>query len=117
MTGRRMTLLATCLVVAALAVWFAIAKSDNASKMATFISTLAAVAAVGVGLLAAWPGVSSGTRARASRTGRAVGRGGGTATTGIIGSAGHESADLRVDRTGDAEASDGGEATSGIHLN
>jgi len=112
-----MTLLVTCLVVAALAVWLAIAKWDNASKVATSISTLAAVAAVGVGLLAAWPGVSSGARARASRTGRAVARDRGTATTGITGSVGHESADIRVDRTGDAEASDGGEATSGIRLN
>jgi hypothetical protein len=113
--ARRIVLLATAGVVAVLAVLLVALRWDSANKIAVVVSTLAAVAAIGVGIWAALPGVSGGGM-RASRTGRAIAGPGGRANSGISGPAGSLPAAVVVDRTGDAEAPDGGAANSGIQL-
>jgi hypothetical protein len=116
MNPRRLVLLVTCLVVAGLLVWFMVVKWSNANKIATVVSTLAAVAAVGVAVWAALPRSVSKGEAVAARTGKAVARGRSTAVSGVAAPAGQPTRQLKADRTGDADASDGGEATSGVRL-
>ena len=83
MNARRSVLLVTLLAVAGLLAWLAVAKWDSASKVATVVSALAAVAAVGVAVWAALPGSGPTLRVIAARTGRATARGGGRATSGV----------------------------------
>lgn len=116
MNLRRAVLLITSLVVAGLLAWFAVAKWDSASKVATVVSALAAVATVGV---AAWAALPASARARsisASRTGKAVARGNSQATTGVRAPAKTGDGTVRAEQTGDAKASDGSDATSGVKL-
>lgn len=115
MNLRRMVLLVTVLVVAGLLAWLSVVKWDSASKIATVVCALGAVAAVGVAVWAALPAAQSAKGILASRTGKAVARGGGSATTGVRAPAGGSGGPIRADRTGDAEA-DGGDATSGVRL-
>lgn len=117
MNPRRMVLLLTCLAVAGLLIWLAVAKWTEASKIATIISALAAVAAVGVAVWAALPRSGSMGSVRASRTGNAVARGNSTATSGIVARTRWSGDQITADSTGDADASDGGDATSGVKLN
>ena len=109
---RRVVLLVTCLVVAGLGGVFAASQWDQANRIATMVSALAAVAAVGVAVWAALPG--AGPVVRVSRTGRATAGPGGTATSGVAGPAGQLEGHVEVDRTGEADASAGGDATTGI---
>ncbi|NGY64105.1 hypothetical protein G7043_34810 [Lentzea sp. NEAU-D13] len=109
-TGRAVLLL-TCLVVAGLAGWFAIARWDDANKVAAFASALGAVAAVGVAVWAALRTSGSG-QVTVRRTGRAEARGGGSANSGVRGKT---SGPVRVEDTGDAVADDG-DANSGVRL-
>jgi hypothetical protein len=107
MSARRVSILITCLVVAVLAIVLVVVRWDDASRIATIISALAAVAAVGVAVWAAL--APTGARARASKTGAAVARGRGSrANTGVTGPAG------AAEQTGDARAAEGGSANSGI---
>ena len=116
MNSRRIVLLTTCLAVAGLGLWLTVTKWDSASKIALVVSTLASVAAVGVALWAAWPSSRPASGARASRTGKALARGSGSATSGIVAPVQEAPGLLEADRTGDADARAGGEATSGIRL-
>jgi len=116
MNLRRAVLLITSLAVAGLLAWFAVAKWDSASKVATIVSTLAAVATVGV---AAWAALPASARAQvisASRTGKAVAHRNSQATTGVRAPARTADGTVRAEQTGDAEAFDGSDATSGVKL-
>ena len=75
MNLRRAVLLVTLLVVAGLLAWFAVTKWDSASKVATIVSALAAVATVGVAAWAALPAPAGARDVSASRTGKATARG------------------------------------------
>lgn len=106
----RVTLVLTCLLVAGLAAAFAIIQWDQANKLATSISALGAVAAVGV---AVWAAVRQpATSIRVSNTGNAVAGSKGKAVSGLDSPA-KLTGEVIVEGTGDADASDGGQATSG----
>ena len=107
--GGRLALVVTCLVVAGAGVWLAIARWEDANKLATVLSALGAVAAVGVAVWAALRGSSQ--SARASRTGSAAAGYGGVANTGVQGTV---SGDVRVSRTGDAQVEGDGQANTGV---
>src|SRR5215831_6835860 len=117
MSARRVVIIGTAGVVAALAVMLAVVRWDDANKVAVVISALAAVAAIGVGICAAPQAASSGGGIRVSRTGRARAGRGGRANTGYQGQRGLLPDAVRVNRTGDADAPDGGDANTGIQLN
>ena len=112
-----MVMMVTAGVVTVLAVVLAVLRWDDANKVAVVVSVLAAVAAIGVGIWAALPAVSSGKGVRVSRTGRATASLGGRANSRCVGPAGPLPDDVRVDRTGDANASKDGDANTGIQLN
>ncbi|REE96806.1 hypothetical protein [Thermomonospora umbrina] len=111
MNGGRVALVVAGVAAAVLAVVFLVLRWDDANKIATAVSALAGVAAVGVAVWAGLPAVA-GARGgvRVSRTGRATAGPGGRANTGLS-AGGPLPDDVRVDRTGDAE---GGEANSGV---
>jgi hypothetical protein len=122
----RVALVVTLFVVAGLAGWFAVARRDDANKIATVVSALGSLAAVGV---AVWTVLrsSSGQSAQvtsptavppveASRTGKATSGRGGVANTGVRAKAAKVKGPVRAARTGDADASGGGTANTGIHL-
>jgi hypothetical protein len=114
MTARRVVISVTCVVVGALAAVFAVSQWDQANRIATVSSALAAVAALGVAVWAALPG--SGPGARVSRTGTATAGGPGSrANTGVSGAASMPGA-VVADHTGDARATNGGSANSGVDL-
>ncbi|MEV4469100.1 hypothetical protein [Nonomuraea sp. NPDC049504] len=115
MTIRKWVLAGTAVVVAAMAVMFAILGWDQADKIGSVASALAGVAAVGVALWAAWPIASSSGSIHVSKTGRATAQSGGRANTGFSGRVDAVPGQVRVQRTGDAEA-DGGDANSGVDL-
>ncbi|MDQ3886022.1 MAG: hypothetical protein M3308_03155 [Actinomycetota bacterium] len=110
----RAALVMTCLVVAGLGVWFAVAQWEQASRMATVASALGAVAAVGVAVWAALRGPVGGRwgSVRVSDTGKATAGRGGQANTGVRGKV--AGTRVRVKRTGDADASGGGDANTGF---
>ncbi|TYB47395.1 hypothetical protein FXF51_58275 [Nonomuraea sp. PA05] len=108
-----MVLLATSLTVASCATTFALLTWEDVDKIATAISALAGIAAVGVAVWAALPG--AGNAVRVSGTGKAVARNGGVAVSGFSGPASAAASASEVHTTGDAEAS-GGKATSGVSL-
>lgn len=115
-----MSAVVTCAVVAGLGVWFAVAKWDQADKVATVVSALGAVAAVGVALWTALrgsPGQAGGTGGvRLSGAGKAAATGpGSSAVSGVRAKAGGPGS-VEVRDTGDAKASGGGSAVSGVHL-
>ena len=76
-------LIASGVVVAALGGWFAVARWDDANKVAAVLSALGAVAAIGVTVWAALRTPPSGSSLVVSDTGRAVAGPGGRAITGI----------------------------------
>jgi hypothetical protein len=117
MTLRRVVVLVTVLTVAGLLVWLSVVNWDSASKIATVVCALGAVAAVGVAIWGALPASGLAKGIAASRTGKAVARRNGSAITGVRAPASNPGGPVRADRTGDAEASGGGDATSGISLN
>jgi hypothetical protein len=86
----------------------------RASRIATVVSALAAVAAVGVAVWAALP--RSGATVRVSNTGPAIAGAGGRANSGLTGRVGKLKGPVEVDRTGRADALNGGEADSGMRL-
>lgn len=110
MTARRAVLILTCLLLAGLGVYSAVARWDDANRIATIAASLAAVAAVGVGIWAALP--ANRQQSAVSRSGKALARGrGSTANTGISGAGSSPSA---VTGSGDAHATDGGQANTGV---
>ncbi|MEV4371862.1 hypothetical protein AB0J71_32660 [Nonomuraea sp. NPDC049637] len=113
MNARRTVILVTAALVVIAAVVLAVLRWDDANKLASSLSALAGLAAVGVGIYAALPS-SARTRVRVSRTGRAVANGG-TANTGVSGTTA-VAGEVQVDHTGDARASGRGDANTGLHL-
>lgn len=111
--ARRVVLAVTGVVVAVFGVVFAVLQWEQANRIATSVSALAGLAAVGVAVWAAFPGTA--TRVRVSNTGKAVSGRGGRAVSGVSGPAA-AAGEVVAEKTGDADASDGGEATSGVHL-
>lgn len=123
MNAGRVAVVMTCLVVAGLGVWFAVARWDQANRMATVASALAAVAAVGVAVWtvlresrSASSGAESPGSVRVSGTGRAIAGCRGHANTGVRGSASVSTGPVEVSRSGEADASGGGDANTGIRL-
>jgi hypothetical protein len=116
MNTGRIAVIASCLLMAAMGVWFAVARWDNANKVATMASALGAVAAVGVAVWAALRTPPSRTSLTVSDTGRATADSGGKAITGFSGKANRIDGQVRVERTGDAKASGGGDAITGTQL-
>nr|WTA70845.1 hypothetical protein OHB51_17515 [Micromonospora sp. NBC_00855] len=108
---RHIVLLITGLLVAVLASAFVVLRWDSADRIATAVSALAGLAAVGVALWAALPTARSGVRAR--ETGAMWARGAGYANSGIDAPA-SDTTPMEVSRTGDATAGDGGQAITGI---
>ncbi|WP_203790414.1 hypothetical protein [Paractinoplanes rishiriensis] len=110
MTAKRIVLLVTSLVVAALGTFFALARWDTASRVASVASALAGVAAVGVAVWAALPAV--GGRGHAVRTGSATAVGRDShANSGVIDAGNSGSV---ANRTGNAQAENGGQANTGV---
>ena len=115
MSTRRVALLVTFLAVGVLLIGLTVVSWDDASRIATIVSTVAAVAALGVAVWAALPAAAAAKgRSRASLTGEAVARGkGSSANAGIIAPA-DGSGEQEAHRTGRADAADGGQANTGI---
>ena len=107
-------MLVTCLVVAGLGGVFAVVAWDRAGRIATVVSALAAVAAVGIAVWAALPRPGSRSTVVVSNTGPATATGGGAAVSGARGPAAVIPERIEVDHTGDARAAGGGNAVSGI---
>jgi hypothetical protein len=114
MTARRLVIVVTCLAVAVLGAVLVATRWDDASRVATVASALAAVAAVGVAVWAALPGSVRGSVAK--QTGKATASGAGSrANSGVTGPATMPGS-ARADGTGDARATEGGAANSGVDL-
>jgi hypothetical protein len=117
MSTRRVVLLVTFLAAGGLLAWLTVVSWDDASRIATIASAVAAVAMIGVAVWAALPATAARGRSRASLTGEAVAKGSGSsANSGIIAPAG-SSGEQAAHRTGRADAADGGQANSGIRWN
>lgn len=114
----RWVLVVTCSIVAVLAASFLSLQWDQANRLATSVSALAGVAAVGV---AVWAVLSARKNSGApslkvKRTGNAEATGDGRSNTGIRARRGEVPGDLDVRRSGDATSSGRGDASSGIDL-
>ncbi len=116
MTIGRIAILVTCVLVAGLGGWLAILRWDDANKVATSVSALGAVAAVGVAVWAVVRAPGTGRSIVVSETGRANATSHGKAVTGVSAKAGKDVGSIRMERTGDAQASGGGDAVSGVEL-
>jgi hypothetical protein len=114
-TARRVVIVVTCVVVAGLGVVLALIAWDRLNRIATVVSVLAAVAAIGVGVWAGLPAAGRGG-ARVTSGGMATADGdGSTANSGVTGPA-SLGAEVVVDGSGDAKATGGGSANSGVQL-
>lgn len=113
MNAGRVVIGLTCLIVAAMGTWFALARWDDANKVAAVTSALAAVAAVGVAIWAALHTGSGadGPRVRIRNSGDAVAGPDGSANSGVRGAG--KSQSVKVMRTGKAQGRD---ANSGVEL-
>lgn len=112
--ARRVVLIVACLVIAGLAVVFLVTERDESVWIATVVSALVAVAALGVALWAALPSTVRGVRV--SGTGSATAGRGGRAVSGYVGTAGQPPTLVDVSKTGDADATAGGNAVSGVEM-
>lgn len=112
----RVAVVVTCLLVAGLGVWFAVARWDDANKVAAVTSALGAVAAVGVAVWAALRSADPQKSVTVADTGRSTADSGGKAITGVSGRADNVTGPVQVKRTGDAKASGGGDAVTGAQL-
>jgi hypothetical protein len=114
MSTRRVVLVVTCVIVAVLATVLVGLTWDQANKVATSVSALAAVAAVGVGV---WTALSSApVRIRVVRSGRTVSGAKGKAVSGVRAPADGVRERIDVERSGKSDASTGGHAVSGVDL-
>jgi hypothetical protein len=120
MKAGRLTIIVTCVVVAGLTGSFAFLQWDQASRLATVVAALAAVAAVGVAVWAALRGTGSSIAGIEARgTGDAIVNSGGNANTGVKAGADSEAPraqDIRAIDTGRASATRHGRANTGIDL-
>ncbi|WP_394815821.1 hypothetical protein [Streptomyces gibsoniae] len=136
MNARRLVLIVSCAAVAGLGVLLAVLRWSRADHVASVVSCLAAVAAVGVGIWAALPARPARTGAdpagatdpagapdperrlviRVSDTGSATAGPGGRANSGVVAPKrdGSPSGEITAERTGDAHASRDSDANSGI---
>ncbi|MGH3380760.1 MAG: hypothetical protein ACRDS0_17670 [Pseudonocardiaceae bacterium] len=115
MGERRVVLVVTCVIVAVLAVVFGLLSWEHANEVATSVSALADVTAVGVAVWAAFPG-SAGAKIRVVGSGRAMSGPGGTAVSGVRAPAPKEPGEIEVKRSGHVDASAGGDAVSGVDV-
>lgn len=115
MSVQRAVLVVTCLAVAALGGVFAFVRWEQAAHVATVVSALVAVAALGVAVWAGLPG-SRPAALRVSNTGEARAGAGGTAVSGLTGPATTGRGTVEVEHTGPADATGGGDAVSGVRL-
>ncbi|MGW4513187.1 hypothetical protein ACWEO4_14515 [Streptomyces sp. NPDC004393] len=130
MNTRRLVLIVSCAAVAGLGVLLAVLRWSRADHVASVVSCLAAVAAVGVGIWAALPARPARTGTdpagaadperrlviRVSDTGSATAGPGGRANSGVVAPKGDgsPSGEITAERTGDAHASRDSDANSGI---
>ncbi|AVZ76948.1 hypothetical protein SLUN_36980 [Streptomyces lunaelactis] len=111
--GQRVVIVASGVGVGLLAGAFCLMSWDRADQVAGIASAFLSVAALGVAVWAVMAG-TTGSRLRASNTGKATVRGGGTANTGVVlPNSGVSDSTVHVQKTGAAE-SDGGQANTGI---
>lgn len=110
----RWTLVITLLVVAGLGFWFSVARWDDASKIASVLSALAGIAAVGVAVWAALRGAASSSKITVKNSGNASSDSG-DANTGVSGKANSAGLSVKIKNSGDAE-SKGGNSNTGLHL-
>jgi hypothetical protein len=114
MSSRRVVLGITGLVMAALAVAFMVVRWDRADRIATAVTVLTGVAALGITAWAALPRGRQEPEIRVSGSGKATAEDGGSAVSGVSGLAGSGPGRAEVTDSGDAHASGGGDATSGV---
>jgi hypothetical protein len=116
MTIRRVVSVVTCVVVAVLGGVFAVSQWETSNRIATVVSALAGVAAVGVGIWAALsPGQGSRADDVATRPGESEAMNGGTSVTGVKRPKARGNGSARVEDTGKARADGkGSRAVSGI---
>ena len=102
-------MIVTLVVIAVLAGWFAVARWDDANKVAAVVACLAGVASVGVAL---WLGLRASTKSTivVARTGDAQADDG----RAVSGFSGTHQGDATVTDTGGAKATGGGAAVSGF---
>lgn len=117
MNRQTLVLILTAAVVACLGAWFVLASWDHANRVATVLSALGALAAIGVAIWAALRGSSVRSSINAKGTGDATAMGSSSANTGIRVSKSDHSGRMEVKDTGKARADDGGDANSGIDQN
>ena len=116
MNKGRAALIVTCGVVAGLGAWFAIARWEDANRIATVASALGAVAAVGIAIWAALRTPARPNSINIKDTGKANADSGGHANTGLRGKAASLDGGLEISGTGDAESTGRGNASTGLHL-
>lgn len=110
----RWVLVITVLVVAGLGFWFSAARLDDASKIASVLSALAGVAAVGVAVWAALHPAGPSRKIVVKNSGSASSDSG-DANTGVRGTADPAGLSIRIKNSGDAESQEGNSNT-GLHL-
>ncbi|MGZ3143405.1 hypothetical protein ACVDFE_15715 [Lentzea chajnantorensis] len=112
----RTSLVVTLLAVAGLGFWFAIARWEDANKVAAIASALGAIAAVGIAIWAALINRSRASQMIISGTNDAETHGEGDANTGLQGKTSKMIGSVEVRNTGKATATGGGHANTGIRL-
>ncbi|RAO00784.1 hypothetical protein [Micromonospora noduli] len=110
----RWVLVITLLVVAGLGFWFSVARWDDASKIASVLSALAGIAAVGVAVWAALRGTAVSSKTIIKSSGNATSDSG-DANTGVKGKSVPSGISVKIEKSGDAKSKDGNSNT-GLHL-
>ncbi|MEV4210101.1 hypothetical protein [Micromonospora sp. NPDC049662] len=110
----RWILVITLLAVAGLGFWFSVARWDDASKIASALSAMAGIAAVGVTVWAALRGTATSSKYTVKNSGNASSSSG-DANTGVRGKADPAALSVKIRNSGDAESKDGNSNT-GLHL-
>lgn len=120
MTGQRVAMIVTGLMVAVLSLVFFAVGWARASTLAGMVSALVGVVGAGIAVWAAFrpspmPGAPPG-RIRVHRTGsiRQTGSGSKTANTGVMNKSAGSGGTVEVSESGDIDQDDGGEANTGI---
>ena len=116
MNKGRAALIVTCGVVAGLGAWFAIARWEDANRIATVASALGALAAVGIAIWAALRRPDRTNSITIKDTGRANADSGGHANTGLEGKAASLDGGVEISGTGDAKSTGGGNANTGLDI-
>ncbi|MGC3862330.1 hypothetical protein ACPSM1_19330 [Micromonospora chersina] len=110
----RWILVITLVVVAGLGFWFSVARWDDTSKIASVLSALAGVAAVGVAVWAALRGTATSAEVTVKDSGNASSDSGDT-NTGMRGKAAPAGLSVKIKNSGDADSRNGSSNT-GVHL-